>query len=444
MPTVTSLKTSFQAQIAPGDATEFLRILTEADMRLLEYGRWRWTRGRATLTPVSGYVTLPTTYASILGARVGKNAVEIRDEDYEFVPGGVGEVDLGTGHSRLIDQGLVEIADPTSFASVTINPAGADNSFTLTAVEAGENGNDTTFAMSMVVGTPIAVVVAGDALTVNAESATYATGGFTYDRTGLIDGDGIVVGAESWTFRDAPSGAYEISTATAAADVAQAIVDAINAISTVVTATYDGFAGGLDSITITAIAPGTSGNAITLTGSPFNASGTTLTGGTGTSISTAQQVIDAINGDAEASALVTVAASGTVTGAVAAVAETSLSGGENMQVRRYKVAGYLADDDVVTALMHYAPVTLYDPAIADSMTPDDATVNTRCPDATALKLMMLGIVCEEASDREGARSFIADALRSLDGKEQSQRGNATRTINSRPMGPTIRRIRGWR
>lgn len=223
MPTVTALKTLFQAQIAPGDPEEFLRILTEADMRLLLYGRWSWTRKRDTLTPADGYVTLPADYASILGARVDKVAVDLRAEDYEFIPGGPGEVDLGVGSSRLIDQGIDDA-------------------------------------------------------------------GFRY----------------------------------------------------------------------------------------------------------------------------------------------------------YKVAGHLDDDDIVTALLHYAPVTLYDPDIVDSSVPEDAVTVTRCPDATALKLMMLGILMEEAHDHGGARSYISDALTSLDNKEQSQRGNAVRTINSRPNGYGVRGIRGFR
>lgn len=235
MPTVTALKTLFQAQIAPGDDEEFLRILTEADLRLTEFGRWGWTRTKVTLTPVDGIITLPTTYASILGARVGKGPVDVFDQDYEFCPGGPGEIDLGHGHSKLIDQGM----------------------------------ND------------VVVSSAGDPEVVEPR-------------------------------------------------------------------------------------------------------------------------------------------------------------------RQYKVTGYLADDDVVTALLHYAPVTLMDPDIADSMVPDDATVNTRCPDSTALKLMMLGILMEEAHDHGGARSFISDALKGLDNKEQAQRGGAQRTIQARPMGRNVRRIRGWR
>lgn len=223
MPTVTSLKEMFLGKIAPNDDDEFLRLLTEADMRLLEYGRWRWTKTRTTLTPVDGLVVLPADYASILGARVDKHAVDIRDEDYEFVPGGRGEVDLGVGSSRLIDQGL------------------------------NDDGN-----------------------------------------------------------------------------------------------------------------------------------------------------------------------------------------------RHYKVAGHLDDDDVVTVLVHYAPVTLFDPEYNDSSVPEDAVSVTRCPDATALKLMMFGIIFEEANDLGQARSYIADALRSLDNKEQSQRGNAARSVNFRPSGMGVRGIRNVR
>lgn len=212
MPTVSALKELFLAKIAPQNDKEFLRLLVEADMRLLEYGRWRWTKTRTTLTPVDGYVVLPADYSSVLGARIDKFAVDIRDEDYEFVPGGRGEVDLGIGSSRLIDQGL--------------------------------------------------------------------------------------------------------------------------------------------------------------------------------------------NDD---------------------------------ELRHYKVTGHIDPDDVVTALVHFAPKALYD---------DFDT--TRCPDATALKLMMFGIIFEEANDLGQARSYIADALRSLDNKEQSQRGNAARTVNFRPSGPGVRGIRNVR
>jgi hypothetical protein len=223
MPTVTFLKEKLQDRIAPGDDVAFLRLLTEADMRLLEYGRWRWTRKSTTLSHEDGIITLPVAYSSILGARVGKEPVDIRAEEFEYVPGGVGEVDLGVGSSRLIDQGV----------------------------------ND------------------------------------------------------------------------------------------------EGF-------------------------------------------------------------------------------------------RQYKVTGHLDDTDIISAMVMFAPVTLYDPDIPDSSLPEDATTNTLCPDVTALKLMMLGIIFEEASDLGNARSFISDAIKGLDNKEQNQRGNARQSVNVRSRGVGVSRIRSWR
>jgi hypothetical protein len=58
--------------------------------------------------------------------------------------------------------------------------------------------------------------------------------------------------------------------------------------------------------------------------------------------------------------------------------------------------------------------------------------------------MMFGIIFEEANDLGQARSYIADALRSLDNKEQSQRGNAARSVNFRPSGMGVRGIRNVR
>ena len=109
MPTVASLQTALQAQLAPGDNTELLRLLNEADLRLLEFGRWRFTRSRLDLTPVSDVVTLPITHVAILGARVDELPVDIRAEEHEYVPGGIGQVDVGgSGSLRLIDQGLTD------------------------------------------------------------------------------------------------------------------------------------------------------------------------------------------------------------------------------------------------------------------------------------------------------------------------------------------------
>ena len=107
MSSVDALKLRFQSQIAPGDDAEFLRLLTEADLRIMEFGKWRWSRGRVDLTPASGIVTLPIDYAAILAARVDDLPVEVEDEEYEFTPEGPGLIEVtGGANLRLIDQGL--------------------------------------------------------------------------------------------------------------------------------------------------------------------------------------------------------------------------------------------------------------------------------------------------------------------------------------------------
>ena len=76
-------------------------------MRLLEFGRWKWTRGRVDLTPASGIVTLPLNFASILAARSDELPIGIEEEEYEFNPNGPGEIKVDGGRLvRLIDQGL--------------------------------------------------------------------------------------------------------------------------------------------------------------------------------------------------------------------------------------------------------------------------------------------------------------------------------------------------
>jgi hypothetical protein len=102
-----ALYTLHGPRIAPGDADEFLRLLQEADTRLLEWAKWRWTRGRADLTPADQVVTLPINYVSILACRIDKYPSELNAEEFEFAPGGPGELVVGAAHGlRVIDQGL--------------------------------------------------------------------------------------------------------------------------------------------------------------------------------------------------------------------------------------------------------------------------------------------------------------------------------------------------
>lgn len=105
--TVTQLKELFQDEIAPDDDEKFLRILQDAEIRLLETGKWMWCRKRDTLTPVNGIITLDPEYASIIGACLDSYPTTIHAMDFEFNPDGPGELEvLGGGGLKLIDQGL--------------------------------------------------------------------------------------------------------------------------------------------------------------------------------------------------------------------------------------------------------------------------------------------------------------------------------------------------
>lgn len=114
--TVSSLQTKLLDIIAPGDSTRFLRLLQEADDRLLEFGRWNWTRSRATITPVNGLIQLPEQFSAIIGARLGSLPRPIHTEEFEFVPDGIGEVPvtgcIGVG---LIDQGYLTVPGTDMF-----------------------------------------------------------------------------------------------------------------------------------------------------------------------------------------------------------------------------------------------------------------------------------------------------------------------------------------
>ena len=110
MPTVSELTTRLMDVIAPGDTARFLRLLQEADDRLLEFGRWSWTREKITLVPVDNgtnfEVSLPPGFLAILAARFNSTAKDVQSEEFEFAPGGPGEVPIVGGDNRLIDNGF--------------------------------------------------------------------------------------------------------------------------------------------------------------------------------------------------------------------------------------------------------------------------------------------------------------------------------------------------
>ena len=146
--------------------------------------------------------------------------------------------------------------------------------------------------------------------------------------------------------------------------------------------------------------------------------------------SSAQQVLDAVEASTTASALVSVAASGTITGAVSAVPATNLSGGVQNDVRTYRLSRVSDDLTEVEVLARYDSSSI---TAADSL--------TRCPHHGALKLMMMAIVYENASEESKAENYRAMAQRELDKHEAAYRGIAKRIYKPSLTQPLPRRSR---
>lgn len=144
MPTVAACKTAFQAQIAPGDDTAFLRILQEADTRLLETGRWRFCKTTTTLTPVSGLVTLDSEHASILGLQINGWPTDIHAQEWEYSPDGIGNIEVGNGGTMLIDQGLDGSGDRVYKVTGYLDPTWTLNALVLYAPVALADNADVT------------------------------------------------------------------------------------------------------------------------------------------------------------------------------------------------------------------------------------------------------------------------------------------------------------
>lgn len=125
--TAQNLTTGLLSRISPGNTAKFYQMLTEADERLLNMGRWVWTRAVLTLPVVDGFVTLPAGYKSISGCRVGSVATGVLWQDIEYLEGGPGEINVEGCHgAQLLDQGLdddgarIYKATATSMTEVTI------------------------------------------------------------------------------------------------------------------------------------------------------------------------------------------------------------------------------------------------------------------------------------------------------------------------------------
>lgn len=116
MLTVQSIKQSLHDDF-PLEDDKFLRLLQQADDRLLELGRWEWTRQRINLTVTldsvtqQNVVTLAPEYTAIIGIQLDESGGDIRAEEFEFAVGGVGNVQSADGNIELIDQGFQDVTD---------------------------------------------------------------------------------------------------------------------------------------------------------------------------------------------------------------------------------------------------------------------------------------------------------------------------------------------
>ncbi len=105
---ITDVKDRYQAQIAPGDDESFYRILTEADERLVEMGKWHWTRTKVVMDVTDGLVTLPEGFKAIVGCRLDDVPIGVRWEESEYYEEGTGEIPITGCRHKIVDQGLDE------------------------------------------------------------------------------------------------------------------------------------------------------------------------------------------------------------------------------------------------------------------------------------------------------------------------------------------------
>lgn len=144
MPSVSACKVNFQSVVAPGDDTTFLRLLVEADQRLLEAGRWHWCKTTDTLTVTDGLITLDSDYASILGLQLNDWPADIHAQEFEFVPDGLGSLAIGEGGTMLIDQGLNSSSQRVYKLTGYIDPTWTLNALLLYSPKALAADSDTT------------------------------------------------------------------------------------------------------------------------------------------------------------------------------------------------------------------------------------------------------------------------------------------------------------
>lgn len=109
--TAVVLESRLLNEIAPGDISRFYQILTESEEKLLNAGRWEWTRTLLALPVVDNMMYLPAQYDSIVGARIGDYAKAVKWQEIEYWEEAPGVIPLQGCDSVIVDQGWVDTSD---------------------------------------------------------------------------------------------------------------------------------------------------------------------------------------------------------------------------------------------------------------------------------------------------------------------------------------------
>lgn len=207
-------------------------------------------------------------------------------------------------------------------AAVTLDPTGADNSITFTAVTSGADANDITVAIAtpaVQATTDVAVVAEAITVTPGTKARMIVTGTLSPDVTGelIYAGGGASSFDAVWTTDGELSPSLSGQWAKLFFSFGNWTIHVWNDGVFVEDSSFVGPYSGEGEYEWPD------------EGTPWDVAGIVFTGVATVTAGTtsAQQVIDAVNADVTAAALVTASASGTVTGAVAAVTATNLSGG---------------------------------------------------------------------------------------------------------------------
>lgn len=491
---------------------DFKARLSQVIPRIMAMGLWRDTTYEVSLPNTLGYVSLPDDTDCVLAATVnnrsravrsmwhdiritGRHATlspyygvvdagwypvlldmkDVQDVDTEDDVTAVTQLDASpsisaSGYAGTVtitgqnadgdvvqmtqsSSGLLEFTAPgLNAATATINPAGDNNSVLYTAATAGTAGN----AISVTYSTPADAYEATVSVTGNAITVVPATKG----RMTIAGGPFVGVITPSFTWGDLLYAGMLNSKPHFTSTGAPLSMFGATGLRVYWTGTQwhaEKLVSGFDdyrAISTDDVAdPSLAAFVKADLGGADDGEISSITAG----ISSAAQVIAVVNDDVDASALVTASASGTVTGPVAAVAETNLSGGsDDSSIVSIQSITYddvpasfdLVDPDYPTKIIATIPagsgVVRYR-RFRTSQPSEDSTVHllvkraapTNLTDDTiiylgnigAIKHALLGLIAEDNADLDRADRHWGTCGRLLDEELRSILGAAKPTLN---------------